>query len=457
MLSIGLRRRAAVAPASSTASRQHLRDAERWLEPDRRPRRRPAAWSSSTRRSSRRCRPGSRCTAPRWRWRPATRRPPSRTPAARSTSSARTTTSGAAAAAGLLGLASWATRRPRAPRTTPTRLASTQPAAGRPPRRHPRAARSPWPTSESPRAASRDALRTYERALRRQRRARVAGAARHRRHVRRHERAPPRARRPGRGRAAPARPQRAARRAHRRCRRTRTAGGSRWPGLREAEGDLDGALDAARRGRAACTSATSSPTSGRSPPCGRGCSSRQGRARRAVAWARERGLSADDELSYLREYEHLTLARVLLAQQAPLDRRRRPAARPAAGGGRGRRPDRNRHRDPGAAGARPPGARRRQAAPRPLERALTLAEPEGYVAGVRRRGRADGASCCERRRAAAPRRRYVRATARLAARTAEPTGRRRWSTRSASASSTCSGCSPATWPARRSPASSWSR
>ncbi|MEZ0578520.1 LuxR C-terminal-related transcriptional regulator [Nocardioides sp. MH1] len=34
----------------------------------------------------------------------------------------------------------------------------------------------------------------------------------------------------------------------------------------------------------------------------------------AVTWARERGLSASDELGYLREYEHLTLARILLAQ-----------------------------------------------------------------------------------------------------------------------------------------------
>lgn len=34
----------------------------------------------------------------------------------------------------------------------------------------------------------------------------------------------------------------------------------------------------------------------------------------ALAWVRGRGLSADDDLSYLREYEHFTLARVLLAQ-----------------------------------------------------------------------------------------------------------------------------------------------
>ena len=36
----------------------------------------------------------------------------------------------------------------------------------------------------------------------------------------------------------------------------------------------------------------------------------------ALAWASSRGLSADDDLSYVREYEHLTLARSLLAQHA---------------------------------------------------------------------------------------------------------------------------------------------
>jgi LuxR family maltose regulon positive regulatory protein len=43
---------------------------------------------------------------------------------------------------------------------------------------------------------------------------------------------------------------------------------------------------------------------------------RQGRLDEALAWARDRGLSADDELSYLREYEHVTLARILLAQRS---------------------------------------------------------------------------------------------------------------------------------------------
>ena len=34
----------------------------------------------------------------------------------------------------------------------------------------------------------------------------------------------------------------------------------------------------------------------------------------ALGWARARGLSAEDDLSYLREFEHITLARVLVAR-----------------------------------------------------------------------------------------------------------------------------------------------
>jgi LuxR family maltose regulon positive regulatory protein len=36
----------------------------------------------------------------------------------------------------------------------------------------------------------------------------------------------------------------------------------------------------------------------------------------ALGWARDRGVSADDDPSYLREYEHVTLARALLAEHA---------------------------------------------------------------------------------------------------------------------------------------------
>ena len=41
---------------------------------------------------------------------------------------------------------------------------------------------------------------------------------------------------------------------------------------------------------------------------------RQSRLSQALTWARDRGLSVDDDLSHLGEFEHITLARVLIAQ-----------------------------------------------------------------------------------------------------------------------------------------------
>jgi LuxR family maltose regulon positive regulatory protein len=40
----------------------------------------------------------------------------------------------------------------------------------------------------------------------------------------------------------------------------------------------------------------------------------QGRLTKALEWVREQGLSADDDLGYLREFEHITLTRILIAQ-----------------------------------------------------------------------------------------------------------------------------------------------
>jgi LuxR family maltose regulon positive regulatory protein len=104
---------------------------------------------------------------------------------------------------------------------------------------------------------------------------------------------------------------------------------------------------------------------------------RQGRTGEALGWAREHGISVEDDLSYVREYEHITLARILLASgsvvQATglLDR----LLEAAEHGGR-----------TGSmieilvlqALANDVGGDVR-AALVPLERALTLAEPEGYV------------------------------------------------------------------------------
>ena len=110
----------------------------------------------------------------------------------------------------------------------------------------------------------------------------------------------------------------------------------------------------------------------------------QGRLAEALGWARERGLSVDDDLSYLREFEHITLARVLMARY------------------KSDRVERSIHEAMGLLErllkAAEEGGRMGSvieilvlqalaheaqgdipAALAPLERALTLAEPEGYV------------------------------------------------------------------------------
>jgi LuxR family transcriptional regulator, maltose regulon positive regulatory protein len=105
---------------------------------------------------------------------------------------------------------------------------------------------------------------------------------------------------------------------------------------------------------------------------------------KAMGWAREHGLSVDDDLAYLREFEHITLARVLMARSRldgnarsmrdalTLLERLLSAAHDA---GRGRSVieiavlQALAHQ---ASGDVP-------AALGPLERALKRAEPEGYV------------------------------------------------------------------------------
>jgi len=104
----------------------------------------------------------------------------------------------------------------------------------------------------------------------------------------------------------------------------------------------------------------------------------------ALGWAREQGLSAHDDLSYLQEFEHITLARVLLAQyqRERTDRSLREAIglleRLLQAAEQGERMGsvieilvvqalaHQMHGDIPAALV-------------PLQRALTLAEPEGYV------------------------------------------------------------------------------
>lgn len=137
----------------------------------------------------------------------------------------------------------------------------------------------------------------------------------------------------------------------------------------------------------------------------------QGKVGEALGWARDQGLSADDELSYQREFEHITLARVLLAQGGGdsaaaaarlLDRlehrrrrrpRRPPHGDPPAAGARGRR--RSRPEDAGTRrSAERPGTRRAPAArhrpDRPGDRAaphgLPQHRPHAHQAHIRQAG-----------------------------------------------------------------------
>ena len=109
-----------------------------------------------------------------------------------------------------------------------------------------------------------------------------------------------------------------------------------------------------------------------------------GRSDEALRWAREFGLSAADDLTYLREFEHITLARVLLSKYAAerdpatLDEASELLERLLRAAEEGNRTGsvieilllqalalRMRNDLPAASA--------------PLERALTLAEPAGYV------------------------------------------------------------------------------
>jgi LuxR family maltose regulon positive regulatory protein len=153
--------------------------------------------------------------------------------------------------------------------------------------------------------------------------------------------------------------------------------------VREAEGDLDGALallDEAQRVYMGDFSPNVRPI----PALRARVLAARGRVGDALAWARQQGLSADDDLSYLRELEHVTLARLLLAEAgarraaAPLDAAARLLGRLLQAAEAGERTgtvievlvlraltDQARGDVPAALAA--------------LERALTLAEPEGYV------------------------------------------------------------------------------
>ncbi len=85
--------------------------------------------------------------------------------------------------------------------------------------------------------------------------------------------------------------------------------------IREAEGDLAGAvalLDEAERRYVGDFSPNVRPVAALRARMWIA----QGRVDEALRWAHERGLSAEDDLSYLREFEYITLARALPADEA---------------------------------------------------------------------------------------------------------------------------------------------
>ncbi len=83
--------------------------------------------------------------------------------------------------------------------------------------------------------------------------------------------------------------------------------------IREAQGDLDGALDLLHEAERLYVSDFSPNVRPVAALVTRVWVA-QGRLGEALGWAREQGLSVSDDLSYLREFEHITLARVLLAR-----------------------------------------------------------------------------------------------------------------------------------------------
>jgi LuxR family maltose regulon positive regulatory protein len=153
--------------------------------------------------------------------------------------------------------------------------------------------------------------------------------------------------------------------------------------IREAQGDLDGALDLLQEAERLYVS-DFFPNVHPIAALKTRVWVAQGRLGEALDWAREQSLSVEDDLSYLREFEHIALARLLLARY---------------------KSDRADHSILGAIGllerllqAAEEGGRigsvievlvlqalaheaqgENSSALVPLERALTLAEPEGYV------------------------------------------------------------------------------
>ena len=149
--------------------------------------------------------------------------------------------------------------------------------------------------------------------------------------------------------------------------------------IRQAEGDLGGALDLLNEAERLYVG-DFFPNVRPVPALKAQVWIAQGRLGEALGWAHEQGLSADNDLSYLREFEHITLARMLLARSRgePVHQLTRLLERlllAAEEGGRTGRVIEILVLQ--ALALQAPG--HIPAALTCLERALTLAEPEGYV------------------------------------------------------------------------------
>ncbi|HSK90842.1 MAG TPA: LuxR C-terminal-related transcriptional regulator [Euzebyales bacterium] len=82
----------------------------------------------------------------------------------------------------------------------------------------------------------------------------------------------------------------------------------------QAEGDLDGALDSLDEAERLYDGSDFFPYAQPIPALRARVQVARGDLGAALGWAREHGLSVDDAVSYLREFEHITLSRVLLAR-----------------------------------------------------------------------------------------------------------------------------------------------
>ncbi len=153
--------------------------------------------------------------------------------------------------------------------------------------------------------------------------------------------------------------------------------------VREAEGDLGGALDLLNEAER-LYAGDFFPNVRPVPALRARVRVAQGELGEALGWVRERGLSVTDDLSYLREFEHITLARVLLARYTA-ERAERSIQEATRLVERLLRAAEEGQRTGSVIEILVLQALARQAqgdvpaALASLQRALTLAEPEGYV------------------------------------------------------------------------------